>query len=68
MAAGDTWTPDAEEQLIKLALEGKTPQEIARLVGRSQRAVIIRLTQVAEDRSQWSRAIKLLKESSDGCQ
>jgi DNA-binding CsgD family transcriptional regulator len=62
---GDAWTADKEEQLVALAMEGKTPQEIARLVQRSVTAVIMRLTQIAAHRSQWATAIKLIKESQE---
>ena len=65
MARGDTWTAEKEEQLVALAVEGRTPQEIAQELDRSVLAVIYRLTQIAEQRSQWSRAIKLIKESKE---
>ena len=63
MAKGETWTPDSEAELVRLAMDGKTPQEIANELDRSVRAVILRLTQIAEDRAQWSRALNLIKES-----
>jgi len=65
MAVGDTWTADKEAELVALALEGKSPQEIAKQLERSVRAVVMRLTQIAEDRSQWSRAVKLIKEAQN---
>ncbi len=61
MASGDTWTPEAEAHLVALALEGKTPQEIAHTLGRSPTAVVLRLTQTAEFRSSWAKAIKMIK-------
>lgn len=65
MARGDAWTAEKEEELVRLAMEGKTPQEIARIVDRSVFAVIARLSLIAEHRSRWSRAIKLIKESQE---
>lgn len=62
---GDTWTAEREEQLIALAMTGRTPQEIAKELDRSVNAVIMRLEQVADDRSRWSRAVKLIKESKE---
>lgn len=65
MAHGDAWTPDKKEQLVSLALAGKPPEEIARITQRSVRAVIMQLSSIADDRSQWTRAIKLIKQSQE---
>jgi len=63
MARGDRWTGEEEDKLAEMALEGKTPFEIALALDRSVNAIEIRFADIVHKRTQWKQLVDKLKES-----